>query len=215
MRAGIGIASVSFNSLIKSRIVAHLASERRLLNRRDRAEELTSAPEGSPRGGLLPRRRRPLCPSNGTGSSRLRARYEIVLQPLISRPPDGATPARAALQAIRLDATRLAARGLDFPETPTSLTPEQVDKARSLMAATLDQPNFAETAVAVGTALWQGATLPDTPMADPRDAMARADALLRTPGPLPRGDLHSASGIGASIGFIISKTGCTGRRWHR
>ena len=172
---------MSFNSLIKSRIVAHLASERRLLNRRDRAERRRQRRKAAHVVDYFHDVADPYAHLTAQVLQRLRARYDIVLQPhLISRPPDGATPARVALQAYsRLDATRLAARaGLDFPDTPTSLTPESIDTARSLVAAALDQPDFAETAVAVGAALWQGTTLPDKPEADPRDAMAQADALL-------------------------------------
>ena len=172
---------MSFNSLIKSRIVAHLASERRLLNRRDRAERRRQRRNAAHEVDYFHDVADPYAHLTAQVLQRLEARYDIVLRPhLISCPPDGATPARAALQAYsRLDATRLAVHaGLDFPDMPTSPTPERIDKARSLIAAALDQPDFAETAVAVGAALWQGAILPDKPEADPRTAMSQADALL-------------------------------------
>ncbi len=172
---------MSLDSLIKSRIVAHIAGEPRLLRRR-RAFEARRSRRGAPRVvDYFHDVADPYAHLTAQILRELQNRYEIELRPhLISGPPDLAVPAPASLASHALLDARLLARkaGLSFPQTTERPTPDRIDAARALITASLLQPDFAETATAVGAAFWQGEGLPAFAKADPAGAMAQGDAQL-------------------------------------
>lgn len=109
----------------------------------------------------------------------LQDRYRIELKPyLISGPPDWATPARAALRSYaRKDAAQLADKiGLSFPQDADELDPVSIQLAQAQLAAAMDSPKFAETAVEVGGRLWSQSTMGPDPATD--DITAAGDAEL-------------------------------------
>ena len=172
---------MSFDSLIKSRIIAHITGEPRQLRKRAAFERKRVRRSEAHVVDYFHDVSDPYSHLTAQVLRRFQDRYEIELCPhLISALPNWAAPDRAALtDYARLDAARLAAKaGLTFPTTPTPPTTERLDKARALVAASLQQPDFAETAVAIGAALWQGKAFPNAPQADPADAMAQGDTRL-------------------------------------
>jgi len=89
--------------------------------------------------------------------SPLAKRYGVVIRPwLVPSPEDSAAPERERLKAYALrDAPRLAAEyGLEFLEAPGQPGARAVILANTALAAALAKPDFAEGAIAVGTALW-------------------------------------------------------------
>lgn len=172
---------MSFDSLIKSRIIAHITGEPRQLRKRAAFERQRLRRGAAHVVDYFHDVSDPYSHLTAQVLRRFQDRYEIELRPhLISAPPDWAAPDRAALKDYaRLDAARLAAKaGLALPATPIPPTTERLDHARALVAAALPRPDFAQTAIAVGNALWQGEALPDAPVSKPATEMAQGDARL-------------------------------------
>jgi 2-hydroxychromene-2-carboxylate isomerase len=89
----------------------------------------------------------------------LARRYNVVIRPWLVPPPeDSAAPERERLKAYALrDAPRRAAEyGLTYPGNAGQPGARAVTLANAALAAALSTPEFAEGAVAVGTALWTG-----------------------------------------------------------
>jgi 2-hydroxychromene-2-carboxylate isomerase len=172
---------MSLDSLIKSRIVAHIAGEPRLLRRRKAFEARRSRRGAAHVVDYFHDVADPYAHLTAQVLRDFQDRYGIELQPhLISGPPGWAVPAPESLASHALvDAWQLARKaGLLFPDAVDPPTPERIEDARAMIAASLLQPDFAETAAAVGAALWQGDALPPCPKTDPADAMAHGDAVL-------------------------------------
>ncbi len=172
---------MSFDSLIKSRIIAHITGEPRQFRKRAAFERQRARRGSAHVVDYFHDVSDPYSHLTAQVLRRFQDRYEIELRPhLISAPPDWAAPDRAGLEGYaRLDAARLAAKaGLALPATPIPPTTERLDNARALVAAALPRPDFAQTAITVGTALWQSKALPDAHATDPVKAMAQGDARL-------------------------------------
>ena len=208
---------MSFDSLIKSRIIAHITGEPRQLRKRAAFERQRLRRDAAHVVDYFHDVSDPYSHLTAQILRRLQDRYEIELRPhLISAPPDWAAPDRTALESYaRLDAARLAAKaGLALPATPIPPTTERLDHARALVAAALPRPDFAQTAIAVGNALWQGKALPDAPVSKPATEMAQGDARLEQLGTiLVQLSTMAVNGTGALTGCITSKPGCAGWAW--
>lgn len=144
---------MTFNSHIKSRVVAHIAGEPRLMRQR-RAAERKRAKRGEPH--IVDYYHDVADPYSYLAAQTLEDltnRYDIVLRPhLISGPPDWAAPARASLEAYaRSDAVRLAGRsGLSFPEHSSAPDPNVVNEARNILESALAGDDFISFSVATG-----------------------------------------------------------------
>lgn len=172
---------MSFDSLIKSRIIAHITGEPRLLRKRAAFERRRTRESAAHVVDYFHDVSDPYSHLTAQVLRRFQDRYDIELRPhLISAPPDWAAPDRTALECYsQRDAARLATKaGLAFPETPAQPTAERLDKARAIVAAAHTRPDFPETVGKVGTALWQDEAFPDTLEINPQQAMAAADARL-------------------------------------
>jgi 2-hydroxychromene-2-carboxylate isomerase len=171
---------MSFDSLIKSRIAAHLTSEARLNARRRSAERKRS------RGGqphvvsYFHDVSDPYSHLTAQILRELQDRYSIELRPfLISGPPDWATPAPEQLRSFaRSDAAHLARRaGLSFSSSSHYPDAREVSVAETQICASLGSEAFAETAVNVGAQLWSG-TLAASLLNDVSDTKAKGDKEL-------------------------------------
>lgn len=172
---------MSFDSLIKSRIIAHITGEPRLLRKRAAFERRSTREGAAHVVDYFHDVSDPYSHLTAQVLRRFQDRYDIELRPhLISGPPDWATPERAGLEAYaRVDAARLAKKaGLDFPATATRPKTEQLATARRIVAAALPHSNFAQTAIAVGSALWQGAAFSDAAQTDPAAALTKGSIRL-------------------------------------
>lgn len=190
---------MSFDSLVKSRIIAHIVGERRQMQRRAAFERRRARRGAGHVVEYFHDMADPYCHLTAQVLHRFQERYDIALRPhLISGPPDWAAPDRAGLDAYaRADAARLAQRaGLSFPATPVPPTAERLTKARAQLAASLTKPEFAQTAVALSNAVWQGAAFPTAPETDPAEVMAQGDARL------------------AQQGHYLGATFCYGGEWY-
>ncbi|MBO9449641.1 DsbA family protein [Tropicibacter sp. R16_0] len=171
---------MSFDSLIKSRIAAHLTSEARL-NARRRSAERKRERSGQPHVvSYFHDVSNPYSHLTAQVLQRLQDRYAIELKTfLISGPPDWATPAPEQLKSFaRSDAAHLARRaGLSFPSQPHSPDTDEVGVAETQICANLGAEAFAETAVSVGEQLWSG-TLSGSLINDVSDTKAQGDREL-------------------------------------
>lgn len=167
---------MSFNRLIKSRVIAHIAGEPRLMRAR-KAAEAKRARRGA--AHVVDYYHDAADPYSYLTAQVLEAfvgRYDITLRPhLISGPPDWAAPARASLDAYaRRDAVLLAEKaGLRFPARATAPDSIAIDEARGILGNTLSRADFASAAVATGKMVWEGAPMQGQLCADPKDADAK------------------------------------------
>lgn len=172
---------MSVKTMIRSRIVEHALSDRRLQRNRAKFEKKVKR-DGAPRVvDYFHDVADPYAHLTLQMLTRLQERYDIKLvYHLISRPPKNATPEREALDAYsRKDARVLADHiGLELPNPLASPTPERLKQAQALIAAALSSPEFVQMALTISTALWTDADLPTLPETDPSAAMAQGDATL-------------------------------------
>ena len=114
-------------------------------------------------------------------------RYRIELRcHLVPAPEDNAAPERARLEDwSRRDARNLAGRlGLDWPSDASAPAPAATSRANAALAAAIGKPDFPETAIRIGGALWRG-TLDALAVTDTADSATvertlRAGEALRT-----------------------------------
>lgn len=176
---------MTFNSHIKSRVVAHIAGEPRLMRQR-RAAERKRAKRGEPH--IVDYYHDVADPYSYLAAQTLEDltnRYDIVLRPhLISGPPDWAAPARASLEAYaRSDAVRLAGRsGLSFPEHSSAPDPNVVNEARNILESALAGDDFISLSVATGEIVWEGASVVGNPISNLHEILQDGDAHLARQG---------------------------------